>query len=266
MKHCNAKVFGAVSIAVALLSVVGRLLTVLFFTDSGTGVHSNASIFPQVFSYLLATVCIGLVVWAFLSKKDFADREAPVSKPFTVFTTAVFGFAMLAYAVILLFSNIAAKSFTAFEIILIVSSFLSGIYYLSLLFARKTSKNMLAILSMVPIVWAITALIEFYFDMTVLISSPSRIWVQITYIAFMIFILAEVRFNIGYESSLLYAPASVIATIFLLSVSVSNLVCSDKMIIGITERPITYAVMLAAGLYSLSKLISFCFISKVVEK
>ena len=104
------------------------------------------------------------------------------------------------------------------------------------------------------------------FDMTALISSPSRIWVQIAYLAFMVFVLAEVRFNIEYESSLLYAPSAAVATIFLLSVSVSNLVCSGKMMIGITERPITYAIMLAAGLYSLSKLISFCFIGNNAEK
>ena len=119
---------------------------------------------------------------------------------------------------------------------------------------------------MMPIVWAVTALIEFYFDMTALISSPSRIWVQIAYLAFMVFILAEVRFNIGHESALLYAPSAALATIFLLSVSVSNLISSGKMMIGVTERPITYAVMLAAGLYSLSKLISFCFISNNTEK
>ncbi len=266
MKHCNAKIFGAVSIAIALVSIVGRLLTVLFFTDDGTGVHSSGSPFPQIFSYFLVAACIGLVVWAFLSKTDFAKREAPAETPFTVFTTAVFGFAMFAYSVILLFTNISSKSFTVFEIILIISALLSGIYYLSAVLARKTNKNIFAILSMMPIVWAVTALIEFYFDMTALISSPSRIWVQIAYLAFMVFVLAEVRFNIEYESSLLYAPSAAVATIFLLSVSVSNLVCSGKMMIGITERPITYAIMLAAGLYSLSKLISFCFISNNAEK
>ncbi len=265
MKHSNARVFGAVSIVAAVLSIIGRLLTVLFFTDTDTGVYSNSSPFPIIFAYSLAAICIGLAVWAFLSKADFAKRECPASTQFTVFTTAVFGFAMLAYAVILLFSNIAERSFSAFETILIISALLSGIYYLSVIFARKTNKNMFAVLSMMPIVWSVTALIEFYFDMTVLISSPSRIWVQLAYLAFTVFILAEVRFNIGYESTLLYAPSAAIATIFLLSVSVSNLVCVDKMLLGATERPITYAVMLAAGLYSLSKLISFCFISNNID-
>lgn len=266
MKDRNAIVFGIVSIAAALLSVVGRLLTVLLFTEEKTGVYSKTSIFPQIFSFFIAAVCIGLAVWGFLSKADFAKREAPASTVFTVFTTAVLGFIMLAFTAVLIFSKVANGRFTTFEIIIAVSALLSGIYYLSVIFSRKSNKNMFAILSMATVVWSIAALVEFYFDMTVLISSPSRVWVQLAYLSLMIFALAEARFNIGHESTLLYAPSAAISAIFLLSVSISNLVCVNKMMIGATERPITYAVMLAAGLYSLSRLISFCFISKTAEE
>ncbi len=266
MKDNNARAFGIVSMLAVLLSLIGRLLTVLLFTDEKTGVYSKASLFPQIFGFFVAAFCVGLAIWGFLSKSDFANREAPPITPFTVFTTAVLGLIMLAYAAILLFSKVANGRFSTFEIILMVSSLLAGIYYLSAIFSRRSSQNMFAILSMVTVVWCVVALIEFYFDMTVLISSPSRIWVQLAYLAFMIFALAEARFNVGYESTLLYAPAAAIATVLLISVSLPNLVCADKMILGVTERPITYAVMLAAGLYSLSRLISFCFISKPVEE
>ncbi len=266
MECKNARGFGIVSIVAALLSLIGRLLTVLFFTDSETGVYSKASLFPQIFGYFVAALCIGLAIWGALSKADFEHREAPVSTPFTVFTTAALGFIMLAYAAVLLFSKVANGRFTTFEIILMISALLSGVYYLSAIFSRKSRQNMYAVLSLAIVIWCVTALIEFYFDMTVLISSPSRIWAQLAYLAFMVFALAEARFNVGYETSLLYAPSAAIATVFLLSVSIPNLICADKMMLGVTERPITYAVMLAAGLYSLSKLISFCFISEPVKE
>ena len=266
MKESNAKIFGIVSIAAALVSLVGRLLPVLFFTDEKFGVYSKGSLFPQVFGYFVAVICIGLAIWGAFSKKDFSGRKAPASTPFTVFTTAVLGFIMLAFVAILIFSRVNNGPCSTFEIILIISALFSGIYYLSLIFSRKSNPNMFAIISMSPIVWGVTSLIELYFDMTVLISSPSRIWVQLAFLSFMVFTLAETRFNIYYESTPLYAPSAAIATIFLLSVSVSNLVCLDKMMIGNTERPITYVIMLAAGLYSLSKLVSFCFISERIDE
>ena len=88
---------------------------------------------------------------------------------------------------------------------------------------------------------------------------------QLAYLSLMVFLLAEARFNVEHPSTLLYAPSAAIATVFLLSTSIPNLIFIKSTIIGTTERPITYAVMLAAGLYSLSRLISFCFISEVEE-
>ena len=173
---------------------------------------------------------------------------------------------MLAHAAVVLYTSVVLGRFTAFETILIISAVLSGIYYLAVIYSRKTSPNAFAILSMAPIVWCIAALVELYFDMSVLISSPARIWVQLAYLSLMVFLLAETRFNINHESTILYAPSAAIATIFLLSVSIPNLVCADKMLIGNTERLVTYVLMLVAGIYALSRLISFCFISEANDE
>ena len=103
-----------------------------------------------------------------------------------------------------------------------------------------------------------TALINVYFDMSILITSPNRAFSQLALLAFSVFLLAETRMELKLENTLLYAPASAVSTILLAVSAIPNLLCPHILSIGDSDRPIIYAVELAASIYSASKLYAYC--------
>ena len=261
MKNRNAKVFCLFALITAAASVAARLFITACFTDPDMGVYTRGTSLPKIYEYLLAAMLLATVIWSYFSKKTFYFREYPVPTYFTAFTEAVLGFMMLACAAVLLFITVSFKKSTPYEVLMIIFAVLSGIYYISLLISRKSKQAALAFLSLTPIFWSMTALVEVYRDMSVLISSPNRIFNQLAYLSLMVFLLAESRVLLGYKSTRLYAPAAACAAVLLLTSSVPNLIFRSTLMIGSSDRPIIYVLQFAAGLYAAAKLISFCFLS-----
>lgn len=258
MNEKSYKGYAISAIAVAVLGVVTRIISTMLFTEKGTGVYVRGSILPNVLGYMLAAAILFLTVFAILKKKDFSARCIQEQGRVETFVSAVLGFMFLAVALLLMLSMMSQRYFGSFELIMTITGIFSSVYYLARIFSREMKAHTSAILSMVPIIWTMTTLIEVYFDMSILITSPARKFQQLALIAFAIFLLAEARMELGFENTLLYAPAAASSTILLAVTSIPNLVLPQVLAVGRTDRPIVYALELAAALYSGVKLYAFC--------
>lgn len=258
MKQKTYKAYAISAIAVAAVGVVMRIITALLFTEEGTGVYVRGSILPNVLGYMLASAILFFAVFAIVKKKDFAAICIQEHDKVGTFVSAVLGFMFLAVALLLLLSMMSQRVFGAFELIMTLTGIFSSVYYLARIFSREIKAQTSAVLSMIPIIWTMTALIEVYFDMSILITSPARKFQQLALIAFAIFLLAEVRIELKLENTLLYAPAAAASTILLAVTSIPSLIFPHTLAVGRTDRPIVYALELAAALYSGAKLYAFC--------
>lgn len=260
MSKSSERIYAIATIIAAAVFAVIRVVVTLLFTEKNTGVYVRDSIFPQIFQYVLAATVIILVILPCITKmkKQFQSRTLPRDTKATVFTSAVLGFMFLASSLLLLLTMVSQMRFETADTILAITGIFSSAYYLSRIFSRGCRAEATALLSMTPIVWAMTALINVYFDMSILITSPNRAFSQLALLAFSVFLLAETRMELKLENTLLYAPASAVSTILLAVSAIPNLLCPHILSIGDSDRPIIYAVELAASIYSASKLYAYC--------
>ncbi len=258
MNNKSARIYTWASIASAVLFTVMRLINVILFTEPKSGVYVRGAIFPQIFEYAIYAFILALIVFAYIIKGKLARRNMPKNTRLTVFTTAVIGFMFLLSSLLLLLDMVSKSSFKAIDTALAASGILASIYYLSVIFARTSKASVSAILSMSPILWAVVALTYVYFDMSILITSPNRIFNQLALLAFSVFLLAETRLTLSMKNTLLFAPSAAISAILLSVSSIPNLFCMNILATGESDRPIIYAVELAAALYAASRLYQFC--------
>ena len=265
MSNKILRFYAYLSTALIAVLTVFRVIVALFFTESKLGVYIRGSAIPLFADMILAISILTLIAIPCISKKQFTPREVPGTTKLAVFSTATLGFMFLAFAVLSLLSMVSVNRFDTAEILLTVTSVFAAVYYLSKIFAQRCREESNAILSMVPIIWALVALIDVYFDMSVLITSPNRAIHQLALLAYSVFVLAETRMALKLENTLLYAPAAAISSILLASASLPNLLCPHIMMLGESDRPIIYAVELAAAFYSVTKIYQFCLYGKDKE-
>lgn len=260
MSKSSERIYAIAAFAAAAVFAAIRIIVTFLFTEKYTGVYLRGSIFPQIFQCLLAVAVIFFIVFPCVKKmkKCFESRTLPANSKVTVFTSAVLGFMFLASSLLLLFTMVSQMRFGIADTILAITGIFSSAYYLSRIFSRGCRAEGTALLSMVPIVWALTVLIDVYFDMSILITSPNRIFSQLALLAFSVFLLAETRMALHFDNTLLYAPASAVSTILLAVSAIPNLLCPHILSVGDSDRPIIYAVELAACIYSASKLYAYC--------
>lgn len=260
MSKSSERIYAIAAFAAAAVFAAIRIIVTFFFTEKYTGVYLRGSISPQIFQCLLAVAIIFFIVFPCVKKmkKRFESRTLPANSKATVFTSAVLGFMFLASSLFLLFTMVSQMRFETADTILAITGIFSSACYLSRIFSRGCRDEATALLSMTPIAWTMTALINVYFDMSILITSPNRAFSQLALLAFSVFLLAETRMELKLENTLLYAPASAVSTILLAISAIPNLLCPHILSVGDSDRPIIYAVELAACIYSASKLYAYC--------
>lgn len=252
------KIYPIFIIIVALLFSILRVIIALFYTEEPFGVYSLSSTIPQIFDYLVITVIIFSALFPCILKKSFIYRNIPKNNSLSKFTGITLGFIFLIFSLIMIFSTITQTKLSTAETLLAVSGIFSSVYYLSKYLSKSENTGAKALLSMTPIIFAVIALVEIYFDMDILITSPNRAYHQTALLAFSLFLLAETRLELGFKNTLSYAPAAAASTILLAVSSIPNLVCYKILSTGHTDRPLIYAIELVGAFYCAARIINFC--------
>ena len=252
------RLYAISAIIFTVILTLFRTLVTFLYTESKNGVYVTDSNIPGIFDYSVAVITVLLIVIPLLKNKNFAKQRTNSETRFSLFASAALGFMFIASSMVLVFNMLTQSKNNTTGIILVILGILSSVYYLSKVFSKNSSGNGRIFSSMLPAAWAITALIEVYFDMNVLITSPNRAYHQLALLSFAVFVLAEIRNELKFPNNLLYAPAAACCTVLLAVSSIPNLICPHILSIGNTDRPIIYALELVVSIYAASRLIGFC--------
>ena len=251
------KIYCASAIIISVLFSFLRVVITFLYTEENFGVYVTNSIIPTLFDYTVTAAIIFFAIFPYIFRKSFERKITPEHTSFSKYVGFTLGFIFMFFSFAVLFLAIKGRETPVYEIILAVSAVFSSVYYLSKCMSQSSGSGAKALLSMAPIIFTVTALIEVYFDMDILITSPNRSYHQTALLAFALFLLAETRLELGYENTINFAPCADISAILLSVSSIPNLICYQILNCGHTDRPLIYAIELVAAFYCVSRLISF---------
>ncbi len=248
------------SVAAAVVSAAIRIFLSLTDLDPVYGVYAHGALLPKIYHILLAILVLLPLAAAFLLRKRTPAWPAPAVNDASTFTGCAAGFLMGAAA---LFELIPIIGYGVrpggWQLARLIVTIPAMLFF----FAQMRKKNdgveslPLTFASLFPTIWFSILLIEVYFDISVLITSPNRIIRQMAILSIMLYLLNETRFLLGRSHPAYFLGTSSAAVILLLTSSVPNLVLSSRLSIGESDQFLTYALEAVLALYILSRHYSY---------
>ncbi len=251
--------------AFASLAVLLRAILTLTMLDEKYGVYEHGAILPTVFHIFLALGCAALAIFGLRLAKDYKAPKPPKVTPMTVFTAVLTALLIAADAILSLFSMLSSGAALDVKSLLPLIVAIPAVIYL-LSFAKETkNRTALALLSLFPIICIAIAMIEVYFDMTTLNTSPNKILAELSSLAAMAALLTEPRCLLEKPAGRLLLGAAPVAVVLLTTSAVPNLLFPGRLAIGATDSFLSYAIQLGFALFLLARLYSFAKTPELLE-
>ena len=258
-KNNSAYILPVCATVAAILSVVIRVLLSISSLDADYGVYKRGTVLPTVYHILLAVVCVAFIVPPFIRmilKKDASGALIdPKKGDLTVFTSCVSAFLIAAVLLTKLYDVIVGQqTLDRYGILTIVFGIPSIIFFLAILKSGIGHTPGLAFLSLFPIAFMATDLINVYFDKTLLITSPGRTLHELALLSGMLYFLNESRFLLEKSSAPLFYAFAPTAPVMMLTASVPELILPGTLLIGNSDSYILRAAEAAVALFILARL------------
>ena len=250
------KVFYAAATVITLLFTAASVYMFLFRYDFNLHYYTRGTL-PALFKLAFAgAVLLIIILPLILLRRAQADKLPSGGTLETVFS-AYSGFAFLGSAVILFMNLLRGEAAMMPENIAgsltIAFTLLTGFFFIFNIFAAKADRLM-CWLSLGPVVWGIVYVMAMYFTKKLPINCEPQIIRMMAILAFLLYMLQEIRFRIEKQSVGAYAGFGFAAVMLGLSASLPY-ICkyfTDKTFIS---SDVIYSFcMLGASLYVFSKL------------
>lgn len=258
-KTAKAYLIFAVIAAVALSAAY--IFAVLQYYEVSVHYFKAGALLPTVLHWAIFVSCALLLTSVFTLKKSALPKLQPKMSAYTTYMSAVCGFLLAIYGFIGAWYFVSDPSLrTKYEIWGLIAApfaFIGAIYFIGSAVAKKEPGRAYSLFSCGAIVWSALMLIDAYFDMNTPLNSPPRIILQLSFIAMMLYLLFETRFLLGTAKPTAYFAFGCCALV-LISVSASEHLMMTVMgfYTSYAEKA-SFAVLLAADLYILGRLISY---------
>ncbi len=255
-----------ISVCAAVLSVTARIFLTNSFLEKH-GVYAHGTALPTVYHILLTVAILALALAPIIiGRKNNADTLVKTSN-FSVFTACISAFMVVTYLFLSVYSisksGASPKIIDTLELIFAVPTV---IFFFLTAFQKNSRTSALAIASLFPGIWAALGVIKIYFNMELLMNNPDKILGEFALIAAMLFFMFESRNQIGVPLKGFYHAATLCAPVLLLSASIPNLVCADKLGDGTTVSTIRYMVYIALSLFIYARAIDYAVLPEEKTK
>lgn len=242
-----------ISVCAAVLSVAARIFLTNDFLEKH-GVYAHGTVLPTVYHILLAVAVLTLaIVPITIGRKNNGDALVKTTNP-TVFTACISAFMIAVYIFLSIYSisktDASPKIIDTLELVFAAPTV---IFFFLTAFQKDSRTPALAIASLFPGIWAAFGVMKIYFNMELLMNNPDKILGEFALISAMLFFMFEARNQIGIPLKGLYLASTLSAPILLLSASVPNLVCADKLGDGSAVSTVRYMVYIALALFIYSR-------------
>lgn len=247
-----------ITAASALLTAIIRIVMTILYLDTEYGVYSNESIFPTLSHILTFLLCLAVGVIGFVKSKEYPRPVLKTPTSMTAFASCVSAFLIAATSLLSLYNIVVAgQEADKFTIAKIIVSIPAVIYFLSFLKAELNPSPILAVTSYFPTVWLATVLLEAYFDTSLLITSPAKIFHMLSMLGLMVYMLSESRFIIGMQNGKLFLISGSIAPILAVCANLPSMFLADKLLIGNSDNYLICAAEVAMAVFVLSRTFAF---------
>ncbi len=261
MKHKLKVSYAAFAILFSFAATAFRIYTVLNHTDA-YGVYEYASVVGKILDISVFTVTVVLAIIPFVFRKQFDCKLPENLTQASAFASSQLAFVFITVSFLLLLDMASLKSFPGTQTIMMLTGIAGGVGILMTVFIPKRYNNIKAALSFAPIIWSLSCLIEVYFDMKILINSPNRAYMQTSLLALLLFFLAMSRRMLKLKNTSFHFAASAVATVLTPVCAIPNLVCSDILKQGSSDKPESYIIILSVFIFASVELLQSALHSK----
>ena len=263
-KSNTVKIYALSAIIATVIAVVLKTVCLLCFYDADIGYHSEG-IVTSLFDVFCLLLTLFFASSIFCIKRDTATPDGKGNNPIVKIGSTV---AMLAFAVYfgaVVFSTDLISTTTAFDLISKLTALMGIVYFAISVFAPNTNKNIRALLGFGVIIWCIYVLGVTYFDIYIQLNSPDKVMLHLALISIMVFIVSELRCFVFEIKKGFYIFSACAATLFCALTSIPSFIYGGFMG-DFNDYYIYNTVIVAVGIYSLMRLVSFAFIDEVGKK
>ncbi|GEM_PF-2437181 len=262
----------------------GRAFMMYQWYDPTKQMYERGTSFPLLFRILCGVICVVLCTSFFMFRKKRISVDFRSTTLFTVFSSSLCSFMMLAYLFVSVYqlystsfvtlsvlrSGSGAASneklralFVILQLCLLVPA---ALYFFRVAAVNRGSGNGFCLLSMVPIVWATVLLIATYLDISVSFNSPDKLLSQLVLICLMLYFVYETRYNMGAPRPRLYFPCAFLCIVLILVYALPDLllgsigiwrVLGDSASSVSSENTVFYIMLLSFAVYIFSRCLSF---------
>ena len=243
--------FSLLTVAVAFLAVAVRCLNLFFFFDTDIGYYQSNTLLPIVEAVLLVLAVILLVLASFRWLRHMPVGYAPA----TPVSVKAVSFVAALLSVISVIQLMSVESTSLLPRFLVVLSVISAVYFL--LGAWSKASLLPRFLSgLGNIVALVVSLALSYFDITVQMNAPNKIFFQLACLSLMLFTAEELRFTVGAPRKGLYFLSVGCAVLFGGIATIPSLI---GIVAGVLEAPYwipCYALLAANLIYAIARMYS----------
>ncbi len=214
----NIKGYLTVSVALAFVSAVLRVLAYLFSFDADVG-YFNGSLLAKISTYFIIVSCAFVFSgFVFISKEACLPRKLTSAGNSIYFASVFAGFIMIADFAYKIYFMIGEDKFSYYkfifdphykhnnayvirataviEIVGALASLLAAICFF-LRVSKKSDSKLCAWFGFFPIIRALTGVAQIYFEMDVQMNHPSKLMLEFALFSIMVALLYELRFYIS---------------------------------------------------------------------
>ena len=242
----------AISVALSVISTVGRLVSLTSFYDK-IGYYRADALIPKLSNLLYALSLVFFAVSACLLLPKI-KRDVQLNK--TERIAALIPAAALLTHLLLDASKLfeSPKLIASLDILL---SLCALVFFASLAFCSQPSA-ITAISGIGTVLWIAVVWISSYLDLNVPMNSPDKLFFHFACVGCMTFVFAELRTVYGMPRPRLYLFSMLASLLTILTCSLPNIIASFDGIFAVYTLLPYDVVFLAVALYACVRLVFFC--------
>lgn len=250
------------TVALTLSAVILRTVAFLSGFDADVGYFSPSAIITlnRVLYFITAAFLIAAV--SLIPKKTLpAELNTPLRLPAALLMgLALIGFSVAAF--ILCVPTADSRLLLA----PVVLGLPAAAYFLLSSSRNGRYSDSLSFPGFFPVIWAVSAIGDLYFDQHVTMNSPIKISLHLGLLGFMFIVLFELRFRIGRPAPRAAIVAYGLGCFACLNASVPLLIATGAQVLDHRLQALYAVVLLLAGLYGLYVLYGYTASASAVSE
>lgn len=224
------KNFCLISLVASVIFALLNTFCIMSYYDESVFLYQADAVLPKVLSAVLAVYALLALIVALAAKNNSLPAEAPSEGTAEKVLSAIIGVMLVLFSVVAIKDVLKIKEFkvvlTRSEIFMIIAGvfgILTAVYFLLRVFGNGNRK-LRCVFGFFGIGFCVMKLLSLYFARTTHINNPIVVMEEFSLIAFMVYLLVEIRYEINIGKANFFLGFGSLSCMFLLVWSMADVV------------------------------------------